>query len=390
MTFLLFLLLILPALVAILAPFFRRWIPPLPSDTDIRRGDLETERSSLYAALRELELDFHAGKFSPADYAALRAEYEARGVTLLKQLDSLTRDALAVSSPEPRPPHTSFRRQHPALLTTAAVGLVLLGVLGGYGLFRFTAETTTPSLERNLTDIPALLELGRLSLQREEIPRAIALYRKVLESDPHNAEALSSLGLILTMAGHTDVALATLDRALATDPIHPLALWAKGLALYQGKRDYRQAISVWERLLETHPSLEDAPQVREWIQRARAAEGSPAALSSATIEGTVSIATPLREKIPPDAVLFIIARRGEGPPLAVRKVTRPSFPLRYSLGSGDVMLPGASLTGEVSLTARLKKSGVPGSPEPGDMEGKVPVPVRVGSRQADILIDTLH
>ncbi len=401
MTLLLFLLLLLPVLGAVLAPFLRQRVSPLPSDAEIRRRDLQAQKKSLYATLRELEFDYHAGKLSEADYTSLRTEYEAQALSLLKELDSLGTGAPSLSTPEPRRLRFSPRQWHPALLSTAAVALVLLGTLGGYGLFRLTEDTTTPPLERrvqilekktaeNPRDIPALLELGRLSLEEEQFGRAIEVYRTVLQTDPHNVEALSSLGLILTTAGHTDAALATLDRALATEPTHPTALWAKGLALYQGKQDYPQAISVWKRLLEAHPNLDEAPQIREWIQRAEALGTSPA-LPSATIQGTVRVAPTLRERISPEVLLFIIARQdATGPPLAVKKITRPTFPLRYTLGPGDVMTPGSTLTGEVSLIARLKKSGAPGSPEPGDMEGRTRAPVRVGSRQADILIDTLH
>jgi hypothetical protein len=56
------------------------------------RDQLLAERDALYVAIRDLDFDFQTGKLIEADYAAVREEYMARGVEILKQLDALQVD----------------------------------------------------------------------------------------------------------------------------------------------------------------------------------------------------------------------------------------------------------------------------------------------------------
>ncbi|MGH2659388.1 MAG: c-type cytochrome biogenesis protein CcmI/CycH, partial [Actinomycetota bacterium] len=78
---------------------------------------------------------------------------------------------------------------------------------------------------------------------------------------------------------------------------------------------------------------------------------------------------------------------GAGPPLAVKRVTDPVFPVPFRLGPEDVMLRGTSLEGEVRLIARLKRDGSPGPAVPGDLEGVAKAPVRVGQSEVQIVLD---
>ncbi len=108
-----------------------------------------------------------------------------------------------------------------------------------------------------------------------------------------------------------------------------------------------------------------------------------------TLGGTVSLKSELAKQVDPNAVLYIIARKEVGPPLAVKRVAQPKFPLTYSLSQADAMLPGSQLQGEVKLTARLDKDGNAGPLQTGDMTGAVVGTVPVGKSNADITIDTL-
>ncbi len=91
-------------------------------------------------------------------------------------------------------------------------------------------------------------------------------------------------------------------------------------------------------------------------------------------------------------MLFIIARpaAGGGPPLAVKKIDRPTFPLSYSLGAENVMTQGMPFTGKVNITVRLDQDGNPGTRGPGDVNGDYKKnPVDVGSKNVDIVLDQL-
>ncbi len=103
---------------------------------------------------------------------------------------------------------------------------------------------------------------------------------------------------------------------------------------------------------------------------------------AAAIRGTVTVAPALRDRIPHDAVLFVIARKTAGHPFAVVRIPAPRFPVAYALGPEAVM-GGEPFAGEVTLSAKLARAGAPPA-EPGVLEGERPGPVPVGAAGADI------
>jgi len=115
-----------------------------------------------------------------------------------------------------------------------------------------------------------------------------------------------------------------------------------------------------------------------------------AAPSSAQISGQITIDAKLKGSIDPNAALFIIARPAGagGPPLAVKKIDKPVFPLTYSLSQENVMMQGTPFTGKINLTVRLDKDGNPVTRTPGDMTGDYKKnPVDVGAKKVDVVID---
>jgi len=110
--------------------------------------------------------------------------------------------------------------------------------------------------------------------------------------------------------------------------------------------------------------------------------------SGATISGLISVSPELQSKLQPTDVLFVIARKDVGPPLAVKKISNPTFPAAYALSASDVMFPGTPFQGEVRVIARVDRDGAAGPAQPGDLEGAaVKVPARVGDRDVDVVIN---
>ena len=142
-----------------------------------------------------------------------------------------------------------------------------------------------------------------------------------------------------------------------------------------------------EREQEVAPSLPPAPGRGApplAAEAAGAADGPP-------IRGTVSVAEELAGRLPPGAVLFLIARRdGAGPPLAVRRIASPRFPLEFSLGPEDRMIQTLSFAGELEVSARLDADGNAMSRQPGDLEGRAPAPVSPGATGVAILLDEVQ
>lgn len=111
---------------------------------------------------------------------------------------------------------------------------------------------------------------------------------------------------------------------------------------------------------------------------------------AARLSGTITIAPELSAKLTGSEVLFVMARRsGGGPPMAVKRIQRPVFPMSYTLSAADQMVQGQPFSGEVSVTARIDRDGSAGPPGPGDMEGMIAQAV-IGNTGLDIVIDKAY
>lgn len=115
--------------------------------------------------------------------------------------------------------------------------------------------------------------------------------------------------------------------------------------------------------------------------RAGAAAGAP-------IRGRVELAPALRDAAPAGAVLFVIARReGGGPPLAVKRIDAPSFPVDFELTPADRMIQALPWGGPLVLTARLDRDGNATSREPGDLQGRASELVSPGAEGVQVVLD---
>ena len=108
--------------------------------------------------------------------------------------------------------------------------------------------------------------------------------------------------------------------------------------------------------------------------------------AAATIAGQIRLRPGLEGLVTPGAALFVFARRGPGPPVAAKRVAAPKFPLQFALSQADAMAGGA-FEGELTVAALLKMDGQAGPPTAGDLEGRAPGLVRVGTRDLVIELD---
>ncbi len=387
-----------------------------PETGQSQRDFLFGERTRFDAELKELEFDFQAGKLSEGDYGGLRRNLEAQVAAVGKRLDATPvvppRSATA-RAPEKKDSAAGARPTKRWQLAAGGLFLLLFGLTLGVLLTKslrprgseqdsITGDFLTGTPSSSGAD--ALLAQGRAAFEKGNWSQAIETFKKVLASDPNQPEAHAYMGLILAQAGHLDGALTAFDRALAAAPNLPMALWGKGMVLYQTGGDPAEARRLLQKvsgLMPPGPEKEEVDKtIAQMAQGGNAktpttkptppsAQSAPA--SGEKIEGVVDVDPKLKGKINGQAVLFIIAKSTSGaggPPLAVKRIASPKFPVAYSLSAQDVMMQGTPFSGKVFLSARLDKDGNPTTKEPGNLTGEYKKnPADVGAKKVDIVLD---
>lgn len=112
---------------------------------------------------------------------------------------------------------------------------------------------------------------------------------------------------------------------------------------------------------------------------------------SLSLEGTITIDPKLVNNLQTNNTVFIIVKKGPGPPLAVKRVPRAGFPLHYRMTDSDRMFPNVPFAGEVQLLVRVDKDGNAGPAQPGDLEGtSTKSPARVGDHDVDVVINKAY
>jgi predicted TPR repeat methyltransferase len=117
-------------------------------------------------------------------------------------------------------------------------------------------------LEINPRQFDALHLLGVIERQRGAPARAVELIEEALRVDPQQARAHSNLGAALQDLGRTEAALASYEAALRLDPAYALAWDNRGNTLRRLGR-LADALDSYERALGINPALADA-----WCHRA--------------------------------------------------------------------------------------------------------------------------
>jgi len=274
------------AAVAVLWPYHRGSAAALQRLAD----PLEDERRRALRHLRDLDEDRGAGKLDEAGYRDARAEAEARAVAVLRALEAregtgeLAGSLREVRRPAPsgatrRPGGRLPGRRWPRRAVAALVGVVVVagaaalldGAVGDRGTGQLaTGQAATgdaapgspgaaplEGLERRVRehpgDLAAHLTLAERYLDSGRLKEATVAYLGALKLDPSNVEANTQLGLLLFRSGLPEPGLRSVEQALAADPRHPEALYAKGLILFMGLRQPKAAVPSLRSYLQVAP-----------------------------------------------------------------------------------------------------------------------------------------
>ena len=237
---------------------------------------------------------------------------------------------------------------------------------------------------------------SRLDESRDALARAV----KHFPDEPDLlAEAAEARALAADNRELDAEAVAMLRHALDLQPMNQRARWFLGISQRQAQQP-AEAARTWEPLLATVDD-DTADSLREQINAARSDAGlapleGPAiptrsmATSPVSIKVSVSIDPVLAMRLPENAVVFVIARQPDGPPIpvAVERLSATQLPLVVTLDDNDSLMPTAKLSemDQVQISVRVSASG-DAAPRPGDFEATPVVVATSPSAVAALLID---
>ncbi|MBX2811011.1 MAG: hypothetical protein KTR25_04355 [Myxococcales bacterium] len=106
------------------------------------------------------------------------------------------------------------------------------------------------------------------------------------------------------------------------------------------------------------------------------------------VKGTITVG---RGFAPKNGYVFVILRpegsADRGPPIAVLRIDKPTFPLPFSIGPENVMISGTRFRGPFDLYARFDQDGNPMSKARGDLFNAKPVRVKSGDKKVSVVLN---
>ena len=259
-------------------------------------------------------------------------------------------------------------------------------------------------LDQNPDDLEGWMMMARTLKAMQRYPEAADALEQAHAIAPDNPIVMADLAeawIYETPDGHvTEASVAMLERALDIEPQLQKGLWLMGIAAMQAGDD-AFAISYWQSLLDQlEPGSSIYNMVATQINDAQArlgmlpdsheghdhaengttdvseAEPSPAA-DDGTWAGTrlvLDAADSAKQALENGAVLYIVIRGpgpAMGPPLGVRRVTSPSFPLELNITDQDSMMAERQISSEaeIQVQARVSLTGSPAA-QSGDWQSE--------------------
>ena len=131
-----------------------------------------------------------------------------------------------------------------------------------------SAKPLLDALKANPDDWDKLVQVGNIYYDANVYPEAITYYTRAVKIRP-DPNVLTDLGTAYFYTGDSNTALKMFDQALKQNPKLANALFNTGIVKWQGMKDPKGAIEVWERLLKDNPNYEGREKVQELIERAK-------------------------------------------------------------------------------------------------------------------------
>ena len=280
--------------VGVVAGFLRE----APAPVEPLADPLDDRRDALLRSLADLEDARASGALDEPEYVRLRELTESRMARVLRALDrrdapSANGAATATSVLDDTPPKAGAvrtasaepRRVPPWAVAVLLGGTVVAVVVASLARDAEPQTETASSLqasddplaffeqrvEDQPNDLAARLDLAHRYLDAGMTEESRSEYAVALRLDPDDAEALAHVGIILYQSGRPEDALASVDRALTTDPRYPEALFLRGVILLRGLELPADAIDAFRTYLEAAPFGVERETARDLIAEAQKA-----------------------------------------------------------------------------------------------------------------------
>jgi cytochrome c-type biogenesis protein CcmH/NrfG len=139
-----------------------------------------------------------------------------------------------------------------------------------------SARIVGPLLEQLKTrpnDADLLVNIGNGYYDAKDYANAIDYYQKALKLRPDNVDVRTDMATAIWYLGDADGAIKQYELALKFQPTHAQTLFNMGIVRWQGKKDGRGAVQVWERLLASNPGYSDRSKAQQLIDQVKLETG---------------------------------------------------------------------------------------------------------------------
>ncbi len=128
---------------------------------------------------------------------------------------------------------------------------------------------------------PALLaQIGNVYYDAQQFEGAIEYYQQALKVKPHDSSVRTDMATAYWYLGNADTAIAEFNRALASEPNKPNALFNLGVVEWQGKVNVDGALAAWQKLLDTNPNYENKAKLLELMAQVKKHSGLKASVQA--------------------------------------------------------------------------------------------------------------
>jgi tetratricopeptide (TPR) repeat protein len=134
-------------------------------------------------------------------------------------------------------------------------------------------ESLLQQLKARPNDPELLTNIANAYYDGQDYAKAIEYYRQALKIRPQDVNVRTDMATAMWYSGDADGALKQYEQSLKLQPTYPQTLFNMGIVKWQGKKDGKGAIQVWERLLASNPNYPDRPKVQQLVNQVKAEAG---------------------------------------------------------------------------------------------------------------------